>query len=80
MADALDLDKTGDTHLIRESSRGGGRRVEEGKCAPLVCGVYSKRGPKVRGLSEGRMGEGRPLKKGASMQVDGSDPGERASR
>lgn len=48
MADALDLNKTGDTHLIREGSREGGRRVEEGRCTHLVCGVYSKRGPKVR--------------------------------
>lgn len=47
-ADDLDLDKTGDTQLIREGSRRGGRRMEKGKCTHLVCGVYSKRGPKVR--------------------------------
>ena len=46
-ADDLDLDKTGDTQLIRGGSRRGGRRVEQGKCTHVVCGVYSKRGPKV---------------------------------
>ena len=74
MVDDFDLDKmasrgVGDTWLIREGLREGGKRAgrEGGKCTHLLCGVCSKIGPKVGWGPEGRMGEGRTFKEGRHL-------------